>query len=134
MPDVFVPRDTLAHSAYFTKLLSHGVARAFALSFYQSHKAELEGLRFEQFNATFRISDTQLVSLAAQAAQDGISTDVAAVRRCAPLLRNQLKAYIARSAYGPVAYYTVLREQDPELQRALHAVSDSTAQLALLGK
>ena len=134
MPDVFVPRDTLAHSAYFTKLLSHGVARAFALSFYQSHKAELGGLRFEQFNATFRISDTQLVSLAAQAAQDGISTDVAAVRRCAPLLRNQLKAYIARSAYGPVAYYTVLREQDPELQRALHAVSDSTAQLALLGK
>jgi len=134
MPDVFVPRDTLAHSAYFTKLLSHGVAQAFALAFYQAHKAELEGLRFEQFNATFRISDGQLVSLAAQAAQDGVSTDVAAVRRYAPLLRNQLKAYIARSAYGPVAYYTVLREQDPELQRALHAVSDSTAQLALLGK
>ncbi|OGX86417.1 S41 family peptidase [Hymenobacter glacialis] len=134
MPDVFVPRDTLAHSAYFTKLLSHGVARAFALSFYQAHKAELQDLRFEQFNATFRISDAQLVSLAAQAAQEGIRTDVAAVRRCAPLLRNQLKAYIARSAYGPVAYYTVLREQDPELQRALHAVGDSTAQLALLGK
>ncbi|GAB3288780.1 S41 family peptidase [Hymenobacter humi] len=134
MPDVFVPRDTLAHSAYYTKLMSHGVARAFALSFYQAHKEELAGLRFEQFNATFRISDAQLVSLAAQAAQAGVSTDVAAVRRCAPLLRNQLKAFIARSAYGPVAYYTVLREQDPELQRALHAVSDSTAQLALLGK
>ncbi|HEX8506076.1 MAG TPA: S41 family peptidase [Hymenobacter sp.] len=133
-PDVFVARDTLAHSAYFTKLLSQGVARAFALSFYQAHKAELEGLRFEQFNATFRISDAQLVSMAAQAAQVGISTDVAAMRRCAPLLRNQLKAFIARSAYGSVAYYTVLREQDPELQRALHAVSDSNAQLALLGK
>ena len=134
MPDVFVPRDTLAHSAYFTQLLSRGVARAFALNFYQAHQAELEGLRFEQFNATFRISDAQLVSLAAQGAQVGVRTDVGAVRRCAPLLRNQLKAYIARSAYGPVAYYTVLREQDPELQRALHAVSDSTAQLALLGR
>lgn len=134
MPDVFVPRDTLAHSAYFTSLLSHGVVRAFALAFYQTTKAELEGLRFEQFNATFRISDAQLSSLAAQAALAGVSTDAAAARRCAPLLRNQLKAYIARSAYGPVAYYTVLREQDPELQRALHAVGDSTAQLALLGK
>ena len=134
MPDVFVPRDTVAHSAYFTKLMSHGVPRAFALNFYQAHKAELEGLRFEQFNATFRITDAQLVSLAAQAAQDGVSTDLAAVRRCAPLLRNLLKAYIARSAYGVVAYYTVLREQDPELQRALHAASDSVAQLALLGK
>lgn len=134
MPDVFVPRDSVAHSAYFTKLLSHGVARAFALSFYQSHKAELEGLRFEQFNATFRITDAQLLSLASQAAQDGVKADEAAVRRCAALLRNQLKAYIARSAYGTVAYYTVLREQDAELQRALHVVSDSTAQLALLGK
>jgi len=134
MPDVFVPRDTLAHSAYLTRLLSRGVVRAFALNFYQAHKAELEGLRFEQFNATFRITDAQLVSLAAQAAQDGASADVASVRRCAPLLRNMAKAFIARSAYGPVAYYTVLREQDPELQRALHVVSDSTAQLALLGK
>ena len=134
MPDIFVPRDTVAHSAYFTKLMSHGVARAFALNFYQVHKAELEGLRFDQFNATFRISDAQLVSLAAQAAQDGVSTDLAAARRCAPLLRNLLKAYIARSAYGTVAYYTVLREQDPELQRALHAATDSVAQLALVGK
>ena len=134
MPDVFVARDTLAHSAYYTRLLSRGVARAFALNFYQAHKAELEGLRFEQFNATFRITDAQLVGLAAQAAQAGVSTDVAAVRRCTPLLRNLLKAFIARSAYGQVAYYTVLREQDPELQRALHAVNDSTAQLALLGK
>ena len=133
-PDVFVPRDSTAHSAYYTKLLSHGVARAFALNFYQAHKAELEGLRFEQFNATFRISDAQLESLAAQAAQDGVKANLAAVRRCAPLLRNQLKAYIARSAYGLVPYYTVLREQDAELQQALHAVSDSTAQLALLGK
>jgi carboxyl-terminal processing protease len=134
MPDVFVPRDSLAHSVYYTRLMSHGVTRAFALNFYQGHKAELEGLRFEQFNATFRISDTQLASLAAQAAQDGVTADAAAARRCAPLLRNQLKAYIARSAYGTLAYYTVLREQDQELQRALHAVSDSTAQLALLGK
>ena len=134
MPDVFVPRDSLAHSAYYTRLLSHGVVRAFALNFYQTHKAELEGLRFEQFNATFRISDAQLASLAAQAAQDGVKADANAVRRCAPLLRNQLKAFIARSAYGLMPYYTVLREQDMELQRALHAVSDSTAQLALLGK
>ncbi|HEX8657189.1 MAG TPA: S41 family peptidase, partial [Hymenobacter sp.] len=134
MPDVFVPRDTLAHSSYFTNLLSRGVARAFALSFYQAHKAELEALRFDQYNATFRISDAQLVSLAAQASLAGVTSNAGAVRRCAPLLRNQLKAYIARSAYGPLAYYAVLREQDPELQRALHIVGDSTAQLALLGK
>ncbi|GAA4026328.1 S41 family peptidase [Hymenobacter glaciei] len=134
MPDIFVPRDSLAHSAYYTALMAHGAPRAFALSFYQTHKEELQALRFEQFNATFRISDAQLASLAAQAAQDGVVADAGATRRCAGLLRNQMKAYIARSAYGLVPYYTVLREHDLELQRALHAVGDSTAQLALLGK
>jgi len=134
MPDVFVPRDTLAHSAYFTALQSHGLLRAFALTFYQQHKAELEGLRFEQFNSTFRISDAQLSALAEQASRDKIPADPAAARRCAALVRNQLKAYIARSAYGLVPYHTVLREQDPELLRAFQAVNDSAAQLALLGK
>ena len=84
MPDVFVPRDSLAHSAYYTALMAHGVPRAFALSFFQGHKEELMGLRFEQFNATFRISDAQLASLAAQAAQDGVSGDAGALRPCAP--------------------------------------------------
>ena len=127
MPDVFVPRDTLAHSAYYTRLQGCGVPRAFALAFYQGHKAELEGLRFEQFNRTFVISETQLQALHEQARQAGVAADAAAARRCAPLLRNVLKAYIARSAYGPVAYYAVLKEQDAELLRGIRAVGDSVA-------
>ena len=133
MPDVFVPRDTLAYSAYYTRLQARNVPRAVALAFYQAHKTELEGLRFEQFNATFRITDAQLGALAAAAARDGVAPDGAALRRCAPLLRNQLKAYIAQSAYGSVPYYTVLREQDAELQQALHALGDGSARLALAG-
>ncbi len=125
MPDVFVPRDTLAHAAYYTRLQGRGVLRAFALAFYQGHRAELDGLRFEQFNSTFAISEAQLVALAAQAAQSGVAPDAAAARRAAPLLRNVLKAYIARSAYGPVAYYAVLREQDAELLRGIKLVQDS---------
>jgi carboxyl-terminal processing protease len=134
MPDIFVARDSLLHSAYFTRLQGKGLLRAFALTFYQQHKAELEGLRFEQFNSTFRINDLQLAALAEQATRDGVRAEPAAARRCAPLLRNHLKAYIARSAYGLVPYYTVLREHDPELQRALTAVNDSTVMLALLKK
>ncbi len=133
MPDVFVPRDTLAYSSYYVRLQAHNVPRAVALAFYRAHKAELEGLRFEQFNATFRITDAQLVALAAAAARDGVAPSAAALRRCAPLLRNQLKAYIAQSAYGTVPYYTVLREQDVELQQALHALGDGSVQLALAG-
>ncbi len=133
MPDVFVPRDSLRHSRYFGQLQGWGVLGAFALDFFEAHKAELQGLRFEQFQATFRLSDADLVALHARAVAAGLAPNPPALRRCAALLRNQLKAGIARHAYGPVAYHTVLGTRDADLQRALQAVSDSTTQLALLG-
>ncbi|WP_188811547.1 S41 family peptidase [Hymenobacter cavernae] len=131
MPDLFVARDTSAYSAYFTRLQSHNLVREFALKFYQEHKAELEGLRFEQFNATFRISDAQLQALSARAVNDGVKLDAAGMRRAAPLLRTQLKAYIARSTYGKAGYYTVLNDQDREMQQALQALSNTSSLLAL---
>jgi len=131
MPDLFVARDTSAYSAYFTRLQSHNLVREFALNFYQDHKAELEGLRFEQFNATFRISDLQLQALSTLAQKDGVKFDAAGLRRATPLLRTQLKAYIARSAYGKAAYYTVLNDQDKEMQQALQALSNTNILLAL---
>ncbi|WP_262386191.1 S41 family peptidase [Hymenobacter sp. BT491] len=130
MPDLFVPRDTMAASSYFTRLQGRNMLREFALNFYQDHKTELEGMRFEQFKSTFQISDTQLQSLAARAAHEGITTNATCLRRCSPLLRNQLKAYIARSAYGKTAYFQVLHDRDPEMQQALHAVGDGVTLLA----
>ncbi|SNR52043.1 S41 family peptidase [Hymenobacter mucosus] len=129
MPDVFVPRDTTAYSAYYTRLQSHNLVREFAVRFFQEHKTELEGLRFEQFSQSFRISDAQLQQLAARAAQDGVANDAAGLRRCAPLLRSQLKALIARSAYGKAAYFQVLNQEDVEIQQALRVVTDSGSTL-----
>lgn len=133
MPDVFVARDTLLHAAYYTRLQNVGAIRAYALTFYQQHKTELAALRFAQYQAVFRVTDTELDGLARTAALAGLRPDPAAMRRCAPVLRNCLKANIARIAYGPEASRAVLRDNDLELQQALHVVQDSTAQLALLG-
>ncbi|GGG38138.1 S41 family peptidase [Hymenobacter glacieicola] len=136
MPDLFVPRDTTAHSAYYTRLQSLNLVREFALTYYQEHKAELEALRFDQFNHNFHISDVQLQQLATKAARDGVPQNSADMRRSAVLLRNQLKALIARSAYGKSAYYQVLNQEDAEMQHALRAIQEpgTTAMLGLLGK
>ena len=134
MPDVFVPRDTLAHSAYYGRLQRLGALQAYALAFYQQHKGELSGLRFAQYQAVFRITDTELDGLLRLAAQAGLRPDPAALRRCAPALRGTLKADIARLAYGPEAARAVRRDDDAELREALRVVQDSTALLALRGK
>ncbi len=127
MPDLFVPRDTSAFSAYYTRLQSHNLVREYALNYFQEHKTELEALRPEQFLSTFSISNSQLHALAELAARDGMPANPTHLSRCAGLLRNQLKAYIARSAYGKSTYYAVLHEQDEELKQALQAVNNGSA-------
>ncbi|SDY19172.1 S41 family peptidase [Hymenobacter psychrophilus] len=136
MPDLFVARDTSAQSGYYLRLQSLNLVREFALSYYQDHKAELEALRFEQFGEQFRISDVQLQLLATRAMQSGLPANAAGLRRCAPLLRTQLKAYIARSAYGKAAYFRVLNHDDAEMQQALSALREpgNTALLGLAGQ
>ncbi|MGI4740656.1 MAG: S41 family peptidase [Janthinobacterium lividum] len=134
MPDVFVARDTLRQTPYYRRLQQAGALQAYALAFYQQHKVELAGLRFAQYQAVFRVTDTELDGLVRLAALAGLRPDPTALRRCAPALRTTLKASIAHSAYGPEAANAILRADDPELQRALQVVQDSTAQLALQGK
>ncbi|WP_426489604.1 S41 family peptidase [Hymenobacter sp. 102] len=136
MPDLFVPRDTSATSAYYTRLQSNNLVREFAVTYYQEHKGELEALRFEQFNQAFRVSEAQLQQLAARAAQNGVPADAAGLRRSTPLLRTQLKALIARSAYGKSAYFQVLNQDDAEMQQALKAVQEpnNPVMLGLLEK
>ena len=132
IPDVFVPRDSLAHCDYFSQLCRKGVLRAYAQSFYQRHRTELAGLRAEQFAATFQVSDAELEGVGRLARLAGMPPSSAALRRCAPLVRLHLKAYIAQSVYGPEASRAVLREEDAELQQALQSVKDGPALLALL--
>jgi carboxyl-terminal processing protease len=131
MPDVFVPRDSSTQNRYLARLQGTNVVREFALNLYQEHREELTQLTFEQFARAFDISDIQLQALATHAAQQGVRANPTALRRCTPALRNQLKALVARSAFGKDAYYAVLREQDAELKQALQTLQDANAKLAL---
>ncbi len=132
IPDVFVPRDSLAHCAYFEQLCRKGVLRASALALYQRRRAALAGLRPEQFMSTFQVSETELAEVGRLARLAGLAPNAAAQRRCAPLLRLHLKSYLAQSLFGAEAGRAVLQAEDAELQQALQSVKDGPALLALL--
>ena len=132
VPDVFVARDTIANSSYFTHLCRRSVLRAYALAYYQHHKATLATLTPAQYQATFRLSDAELVAVGRLGQLAGLPAGAAVLRRCAPLVQHYIKAYVAQSAYGPEAARLVLREDDAELQQAMQAVKDNNALVALL--
>ncbi|RZK48199.1 MAG: peptidase S41, partial [Hymenobacter sp.] len=132
VPDVFVARDSVLHSDFFSQLCRKGVLRAYAQAYCQRHHPELASLRAEQFMATFQVPDAELEDVGRLARLAGLLPSSAVLRRCAPLVRLHLKAYIAQTIYGTEASRAVLRAEDAELQQALQSVKDGPALLALL--
>ncbi|MFD2246522.1 S41 family peptidase [Pontibacter ruber] len=119
MPDVFVARDTTELSEYLSQLYSKNVIREYALNYYRDHRKELEKMSFERYNKSFDVTDKMLKDVVKLATAAGVTHNEEQFQRSRNLLRNNLKAFIARSAYGNNGFFPVLHESDEEFQAAL---------------
>ncbi|NEM96130.1 S41 family peptidase [Pontibacter sp. BT327] len=119
MPDVFVPQDTSAFSEYLSQLYSNNVLREYALSYYKQNQKELEKMQFAQFRKSFEVTDKMLQDVVKLATRSEVKYNAAEFNRSKELIRNNLKAFIARSVYGNTGFYPVLHEADEEFQTAL---------------
>ncbi|PRY10948.1 S41A family C-terminal processing peptidase-3 [Pontibacter ummariensis] len=123
MPDVFVAQDTTELSDYLSQLYNKNVIREYTLNYYSNHRKELEAMPFEKFNKNFRVTDAMLQEVVQLARSAGVDYNDAEFRRSKNLLRNNVKAFIARSVYGNEGFYPVLHESDDEFQQALRQLS-----------
>lgn len=119
MPDVFVPRDTTALSEYLSQLYNKNVLREYALGYYKANQKGLQKMSFSNFNKSFRISDKMLQDIVKLAASSDIAYDAGQFNRSKEVIRNNAKAFIARSIFGNSGFYPVLHESDAEFQQAL---------------
>lgn len=119
MPDVFVPQDTSAFSEYLSQLYSNNVLREYALSYYKQNQKDLEKMQFAQFRKSFEVTDKMLQDVVKLATRSEVKYNAAEFNRSKELIRNNLKAFIARSVYGNTGFYPVLHEADEEFQTAL---------------
>ena len=112
-----------------------GALPAYALAFYRQHKVELDGLRFAQYQAVFRVTDTELDGLAAPGRP---GRPAPRPRRPAPPARPPCAGPSRRILPAwptvPEAARAIRRDDDAGLREALRVVQDSTALLALRGK
>ncbi|WP_181163815.1 S41 family peptidase [Pontibacter mangrovi] len=125
MPDVFVPRDTTELSEYLSQLYNKNMIREYSLAYYQKHKRELEKMPFEKFNKNFEVTDKMLQEVVQMAQTAGVEYNEAQFKRSRNLLRNNLKAFIARSVYGNDGFFPVLHQADDEFQEALRHFSQA---------
>ncbi|MCJ8165410.1 S41 family peptidase [Pontibacter sp. E15-1] len=119
MPDVFVPRDTSELSPYLSQLYTKNIIREYTLEYYRNHRKELEKMPFEKFSKTFKVTDGMLQEVVRMASAAGVAFKQEEYSRSEKLLRNNIKAFIARSVYGNEGFFPVLHESDEEFQEAL---------------
>jgi carboxyl-terminal processing protease len=119
MPDVFVPRDTMALSPYLSQLYTKNIIREYTLEYYRTHRKEFNKMSFDKFNKNFEVSDKMLQEVVKMANAAGIEYKQEEYQRSKNVIRNNIKAFIGRSAYGNAGFFPVLHESDEEFQQAL---------------
>lgn len=119
MPDVFVARDTTEFSAYLSQLYNKNVLREYALAYYKDHEKTLKKMSFAQYKKSFQVTDKMLQDMVKLAGKSDVTYKAEEFNRSKNLIRNNLKAFIARSVYGNPGFFPVLHESDEEFQAAL---------------
>jgi carboxyl-terminal processing protease len=112
MPDVFVPRDTSDLTDYLLELFNKNLIREYTLVYYTNNKQKLQGMTFEQYKATFEVSESMLKEIIALGEKSGVKYNDVQYNKSKKFLKANIKAYIARSLYGNKGFYPIINETD----------------------
>jgi len=132
MPDIFVARDTTEYSTYLNQLYAKNLVREYALNYYRDHKAELQKMSYTHYRSSFNVTDNMLQDLVKEATALKITYQPQDFNRSKSLLKNNIKAYIARNLFGAEGSYPIFHEKDNEFQQALKSFGQAN-QLAHKG-
>lgn len=112
MPDVFVGRDTSEYTKYLMNLFNENVIREYTLDYYQENKTSLTKMGYDEYLKSFVVSEVMLKDLIALATKNGVKYNDVQYKRSKSFIQNNVKAYIARSAWGNKAFFQIYNQKD----------------------
>ncbi len=119
-PDYIIKADTLTE--YTVKLLSRNVFQEFVVDYLESNgpairaKYEKDIKRFLQ---DFTVGDESIAAIEALAKKKDVPLNADQAKKDLSYIRARIKAQIARSIWGNEGWYSVMRSEDNQLQKAL---------------
>jgi carboxyl-terminal processing protease len=128
MPDVFIPLDTTLRSEYYSELLRKNVLNDFTLSYADDHRSELKNLYpdISVFTEKFEVTDKFYEDFVAFGEKQGVKRDTAATAVSTNIVKNSVKALIARNLWDLDAFFEVANQMNPNVQEAIKAIQDNT--------
>jgi carboxyl-terminal processing protease len=97
-----------------------GLVNDFAFDYADKHRPELKNLKTpDNFKKTFVISDAIFNDFVAYAEKNKIKRNENGIKASAALVKNQLKALIARNIWNNDGFYPLMQDQDNILKKAI---------------
>lgn len=118
MPDIFIPMDTTGLSWYYTDLRYTPAFQNFAFDFLSDKRNKWKSI--ESFEKSFRVSDNLLKEFVEYADKNyNISLNQKGFVSSKEIIRQNIKAEIARQLWTEQGYYTIISKYDSEVKKAV---------------
>jgi carboxyl-terminal processing protease len=93
-------------------LFNKNVIREYTLDYYTNNKKDFENQKFEDYKKNFVVSEQMLKDVVSLATKSGVKFKENEYNKSKTFIMANIKAYIARSAWGNSGFYPIINETD----------------------
>ncbi|MFW5777901.1 MAG: S41 family peptidase [Bacteroidota bacterium] len=120
MPDVFVPLQVEQTNGYFNEMSNRGLIYRFAFDYADQYRKDLKKFDdAESFVENFTINQNIINQFIQFGEENGVSYHAEEFEAAKTLINSQIKAYVGRNIFGNDAFYPVINNDDPAVNKAL---------------
>lgn len=131
MPDYFVPLDTSGVTAWYTQVMNKGLLTKYTFQFVNQYRDSLEQLKTPNQLSDWLEDHNIVEDFVRYAQRQNVRGRTTFISASFPLVLTQIKAGIARLILGDDAYWKLLQEQDPTLNKAVEVVVSADSAIHL---
>jgi carboxyl-terminal processing protease len=122
-PDIFIPLDTAGRTAFLTDIFVKGSLNQYSFDYADKNRKALSKMKMENFRKTFIVSDKILNDLYELSYKMGVKPALQEEESSRSIIKNYLKASIARQIWRNDGFYPILNEDDKVIQKAEEVIN-----------
>ena len=135
IPDIFVPNDTSGITSYYVNVVNANMMQRFAMQYCDiNREAIAEMADYNELMSCMPSNDALLSDFVRFASQHGIPARWYYINISRNLIINQLRALIARDAFGNQAFYPVFNTADKTVAEAIKALKTGKAEFPIVNE
>ena len=124
MPDYFVPIDTSGSSEWYNTVYNKTLLYNFSANYADNHREKLLSLKDPQILKSYLKQDGIFEQFVHYTVSKGIPGNQKEIAISKEIASSQIYAYIARNILGEDAFWMLLQEDDPTLNKAVSLIAD----------